>query len=112
MNDLKTGASQDLTLNPVYTFTSAEGDNPNRFLITFSHVGIGENPITQPISLYTAGNSVYISSKTDAAPEGEVYIYNMIGQLIMQQKLSGDNITKISMNTSIGYYQVKVIYVY
>ncbi|MEI6434842.1 MAG: T9SS type A sorting domain-containing protein, partial [Bacteroidota bacterium] len=109
LNDLKTGASQDLTLAPVYNFTSAEGDNAKRFLLTFSHVGIGENAITQPISVYTAGNSIYISSKTGAAPEGEVYIYNMIGQLIIQQKLSGHNITKISMNMSIGYYLVKVI---
>ena len=109
LNDLKTGASQDLTINRVFSFTSATGDNPNRFLITFSHVGIGKTTTLQPISVYTAENTIYISSKTGTALAGDVYVYNMMGQLIMQQKLNGSNLTKISLNVSAGYYLVKVI---
>ena len=35
----------------------------------------------------TLCSSVYISSKTGIAPAGDVYVYNMVEQLIMQQKL-------------------------
>ena len=107
LKDLKTNTTQDLTVKPVYSFTSSASDDPNRFLLTFSHVGIGENTNIQPISVYTTGNSVYVSNKTGSTA-GTVYVYNMMGQLIMQQKLTSD-LTAISVKAGTGYYLVKVI---
>jgi hypothetical protein len=107
LKDLKTNTTQDLTVKPVYSFTSSTSDDPNRFLLSFSHVGIGENANAQPISVYTAGNIVYVSNKT-GSPDGNAYVYNMMGQLIMQQKLTAD-LSAIGIKAGTGYYLVKVI---
>ena len=107
LKDLKTNTTQDLTVKPVYSFTSSTNDDPNRFLLTFSHVGIGENSSAQPISVYTTSNNVYVSNKTGSTA-GNVYVYNMMGQLIMQQNLTSD-LTAISVKAGTGYYLVKVV---
>ena len=108
LKDLKTNITQDLTVDPVYAFTSAAGDPPGRFLLTFSHVGIGETSNTRPISVISANNTILISDKAGTLLSGEVFVYNMMGQLIQQQKLTG-NLTKITLNTGTGYYLVKVV---
>lgn len=108
LKDLKTGASQDMTLNPVYSFTSAEGDNQNRFLLRFSNVGIGETRAGNPITVFSSNNEIFVVGKT-GIDKGNVFVYNMMGQLMAQQGLSGGGRTKISMDVSPGYYLVKVI---
>ena len=108
LNDLKTGSAQDLTVNPVYTFTSSSADNASRFLLTFNHLGIGETPKTNPFTIYTSGNNILVLDN-NGKNEGSAFVYNMMGQLIKQQTLSGNSMTKINMNSCTGYYVVKVI---
>jgi hypothetical protein len=107
LNDLKTNISQDLTLNPDYSFTSAAGDEPNRFLVTFHSVGINEAPTGKTFSIYTSGNNLYVTDIT-GKNQGIVYIYNLMGQLLSQQNIGG-NVTKININAPTGYYLVKVV---
>jgi hypothetical protein len=109
LNDLKTNSAQDLTLNPVYWFTASSGDAPGRFLLTFSPLGTGETRISRPISVYAANNTICISNNTGSNHAGEVYVYNMMGQLILQQELGGGNMTQIRTNAMTGYYLVKVV---
>ena len=108
LNDLKTGASQDLTLNPLYAFTAAPGDNPSRFLVTFSHVGMDGPKGENTISIYTSGNMVYIQDKTGNS-HGKVFVYNLTGQRLMQQELAASGISQISLSAPTGYYIVKVV---
>ncbi|MFZ4521271.1 MAG: T9SS type A sorting domain-containing protein [Bacteroidales bacterium] len=108
LNDLKTSTSQDLKLNPVYSFTSAPGDNPSRFLLTFSHVGINESSAANPFSIFAMNNTIVILNNSGLTV-GTIQIYNMLGQKLMQQVLTGSNPTRISMNSGTGYYLVKVV---
>jgi len=106
--DKKTSTDHNLTLDPIYQFTAASGDDPNRFLLHFAGVGMGETATTSPVTVYTSGNVLHISS-TGAALTGTVYVYNMIGQLMLQQQLGGENPARININAGAGYYLVKVI---
>ena len=108
LTDLKTNMSQDLTINPVYSFTSATGDESKRFVLTLGPLDIDENAKEQPVTVYTSGNTVYISNTTGSTLKGDVYVYNTLGQIMMQQKLS-DNPAQFSLNTGTGYYLVKVV---
>ncbi|MEI7980255.1 MAG: hypothetical protein WCI71_01290 [Bacteroidota bacterium] len=109
LNDLKTNTSQDLTLNPVYSFTSSTGDNPSRFLITFRPLGMGETQINNPFTIFATGNTISVVDNS-GNDQGNVFVYNMIGQLIGQQELSaGSNVTRVGMNNFNGYCLVKVV---
>ncbi|MCK9422826.1 MAG: T9SS type A sorting domain-containing protein [Bacteroidales bacterium] len=108
LNDLKTGATQDLTVNPIYSFISSPGDNPSRFLITFSHVGIGEAVTKNAFSVRASGNTILVINNT-GNNQGSVFVYNMMGQLMMTQVLNGSQMTTISLNAGTGYYLVKAV---
>jgi hypothetical protein len=41
--------------------------------------------------------------------KGHVFIYNLMGQQLMQQELSDNKLTKLNFSGSTGYYLVKVI---
>ncbi|MFZ4521018.1 MAG: T9SS type A sorting domain-containing protein [Bacteroidales bacterium] len=107
LNDLKTNSSQDLTLNPVYSFTSTSGDDPNRFLVTFHSVGINETQTGKVFTIYTSGNTLYVTDVT-GKNQGVVYVYNLMGQRLLQQNVGG-NLTKITLNTPTGYYLLKIV---
>ena len=108
LNDLKTKATQDLTSNPVYSFTAEPGDNPNRFLLTFSHLGIGETSKDHPFNVFASGHSLFISDNT-GKNQGNVYVYNMMGQPIASSELNGNATIKLNLNVPAGYYLVKVV---
>ena len=109
LNDLKTGASQDLTVNPVYNFTSEPNDSPARFLVTFCHVGIGEKKNENPFRIYACNNDLYISNDSGVPVKGDVFVYSLLGQQLLQAKLNGNALTKIRLNGSSGYYLVQVV---
>jgi len=109
LNDLKTGTSQDLTTNPEYSFTASAGDVPERFVINFSQVGINETPSEDPIQIYANNNSIYVANSSGLTITGDIFVYNLMGQQLMQTRLSGTTLTKINLNSPAGYYLVKVI---
>lgn len=95
---------------PSNTFSSAKTDDGARFLLHFGGTfSIGEIAKGKPIMVYASGNTVCISKASGGAMNGDVYVYNTIGQLIMQRKLSGENQAKITLNLATGCYLVKVV---
>ena len=109
LKDLKLNRDQDLTTFPVYNFTSADGDNANRFQLHFGTVLVNETSMAQPVNIYGVNNTIYIASKTGKAMTGDVVVYNMIGQAMISQPLCNNGLTKINVNSGTGYYVVKVI---
>ena len=110
LEDLKLNTTQSLMQNPVYTFSSTKTDDGARFLLHFGGAfSIGENAKGKPIMVYASGNTVCISNTSGGAMNGDVYVYNTIGQLIMQQKLGGETQAKITLNVTTGCYLVKVV---
>ena len=108
LNDLLTHAKQDLTVNPVYSFTSATEDNPSRFLLTFSHVGVGEVQAGNAIRVFAVNNSIVVLDNS-GKNIGNVYVYNTMGQMIAKSGLDGNSMCKLNLNAPTGYYLVKVV---
>jgi hypothetical protein len=110
LEDLKLAKTQNLTQNPIYSFSAVKNDSETRFLLHFGGAfGVNENGITRQFSIYSSGSMVYISNNSGAILKGDVIIYNMIGQLVMRQPLDETALTKISFSSGTGYYLVKVI---
>lgn len=68
LQDLKTNQVQNLSINPVYTFTSEAGDDPNRFLLKSSTTGWYEdyvkiNPNNSGSVHYWIGSNPYFGTQ-------------------------------------------------
>jgi hypothetical protein len=97
---------QNLTQNSVYTFTSAEGDDPARFVLKFGAVGIGDTPTVEATTIYSHGQSLYISSTQSA--DAQVSVYNVTGQQVYGSRMMLDGQKQITLNVITGWYIVKV----
>ncbi len=108
LKDLKTNTDQNLTENPVYTFTSEAGDDANRFLLHFlSTVGTTEPSCPEALRIYANAGNIYLSGNTGKA---EVYVRNMIGQTVIQRSVNGDALKVINAtNLKVGVYIVSVV---
>ncbi|NLO52280.1 MAG: T9SS type A sorting domain-containing protein, partial [Bacteroidales bacterium] len=106
LTDKKTDIVTNLTESPVYSFTSSEGDDPNRFELKFGAVGIDDNIATEQISIYSHGRLVYISSTKSA--NALISIYNITGQQVYANTMVIDGQKQIALNTPTGWYIVKV----
>jgi hypothetical protein len=106
LTDKKTDIVTNLTESPVYSFTSSEGDDPNRFELKFGAVGIDDNVALEQISIYSHGQSVYISSVKST--QAVISIYNITGQQVYANTMVIDGQKQIALNTPTGWYIVKV----
>ena len=106
LTDFKTGLVQNLTQNSVYNFTAAEGDDPARFDLKFGAVGIGDTPTVEATTIYSHGQSLYISSTQSA--DAQVSVYNVTGQQVYGNRMMLDGQKQITLNVITGWYIVKV----
>lgn len=105
LTDLKLNHTQNLSEQPVYTFTSASEDDANRFLLSFTTVGNKEIPVTNLLQAYTYGNLLYVLSPAEMAV---VELYNTQGQLILSQE-SRQGLNNIPLSVPSGSYIVRMI---
>ncbi|MDK2910943.1 MAG: hypothetical protein PWR20_2511 [Bacteroidales bacterium] len=102
LKDLKTGITHNLAQQPVYTFTSAEGDDPLRFKLAFASVGL--EPVQHdlvPYAWYAAGMLHFRNVENGSWVE----VYAANGQRIMHEQYKGD---AISLKVAPGVYMVKI----
>lgn len=107
LHDNKLNREHNLTENPVYVFTSFEGDNAQRFVIHFSPLGIEEPESAELIQIWAASNSINILNPNNSI--GEVRLINMYGQEVQRSKLNGDSNQRINVNVATGYYIVNTV---
>lgn len=107
LEDLKENTFTELGQNDSYSFSTETNDISHRFNIHFKSgaVGIGENSESN-IFVYSVDNMVYIQKPADL--EGNVFIYNMMGQEVYSQKAGNEELINIPVNNGTGYYVVKV----
>ena len=109
LEDLKINQTQDLKINPVYTFTAGQGDSPERFHLHFSESnGIEDQGNPGEVVIYSYGEAVYIEGLNETRG-GELIIYNLLGQEIMHQSVPGNNLIRVPMSGYSGYFLVKVV---
>jgi hypothetical protein len=104
LTDLKLNKEYNLSDNPVYAFTSAEGDNPNRFLLKFGTVGINE-PITTQNRLWFSDNQLYFISQ---GGETQIQVFDMMGRMLINDKMTGWGLQVFPIHQTPGIYIVKV----
>jgi hypothetical protein len=103
LEDTKTGVFTELA-NKSYTFDFIAGENEQRFKLHFSSVGVDEKETTSA-NIYSYQQTVYVNLADNT--QGDIYIYNLAGQLITAQESASGNV-RIGL-TSTGVYMVKVI---
>jgi hypothetical protein len=105
LEDLLLGTTQDLRLNPSYTFAASIGDNANRFVLHFATAtGINENNGGNT-SIYAYDNTIYVNTTEQVK---EINIYNMLGQVITSVAGNGKSLNTIKVDKATAYYVVKV----
>jgi hypothetical protein len=109
LEDLKTGATQMVKLNPVYTFTIAEGDSPERFHLHFvGPFGIsGQKPVPD-FNIYAFNKTVFIRNISGKTCTGKVLITNLLGQTVVHKPLM-EHETRIEVSGATGCYVVTVV---
>jgi hypothetical protein len=107
LRDTKTSTTQDLKVNPVYSFNATTGDDANRFTLHFSTVGI-DNPTTgDPVQVYANNGLVYLNG---VAAGTEVTISDITGRVVKQVRTGGDSLTTLNVsNLPRGMYIVNII---
>lgn len=104
LTDLKLNKESNLSENPVYTFTSAEGDNPNRFLLKFGTVGISE-PAAIQNRLWFNDNQLYFISQ---GGETQIQVFDIMGRRLIEDKMTGWRLQTFPIHQTPGIYIIKV----
>ena len=103
LTDLKINKTQNLVENPVYTFTAVSGDDPARFLLSFSHVGISENSVSTN-GIYAYGNNLYIVNPGKARLE----VFSLTGQKLLAEEIDSPGLYRTSLSVPTGYYVMRL----
>ena len=111
LEDLKTGALQDLNENPVYLFEGQEGDDPNRFILYFNPTATTINNLGDKsgFHVYAFENEIIIRSEDPEANTSKtIWVYDVYGRIILNTVLAPSTITKIPLDVKNTTVIVKV----
>jgi endonuclease I len=112
LKDLETGYSQDLVKTPQYSFTAKPGDDPNRFLLDFGGTGgKSEKEGTRSLKVFIRDEVIYFEMPPGARIDGELSIYNLLGQNILNRKLTGSSPQTIQLSNVHGCILVRMVMV-
>ena len=107
LHDLKTNGTCDLRVSPQYQFSTAGNDNPNRFMLSFSHVGLQDPAAGSVCTIRTAGHTVRVEHPDGMG--GTLTVFNMVGQVVLTLNMAGGQPTTFNLDGPSGYYLVKVL---
>lgn len=105
LTDLKTNTSHNLSENPVYSFTASSGDSPDRFLLHFGVVGIGEKDQATTLHAYAYNNRLYVNNSLEKA---HLAVYDLQGRLLMQQSANTSGLQSLPLDLPAGVYVVRL----
>jgi len=105
LTDNKTGTIHKLSENPVYSFTASEGDDPNRFLLHFGVVGIGEQEQAPTLQAYMVDNRLYVNNSLEQA---QLAVYDLQGRLVAEQSLNTAGLQALPLELPAGVYIVRL----
>lgn len=90
-----------------YTFLFNVDENPNRFLLKFSPVGIEESPENELMQIYSCGKTLTILNPDNL--HGTIQIFNIPGRQVLERAIKGEASLSIETCLSAGIYIVNVI---
>ncbi|RLD55818.1 MAG: hypothetical protein DRJ05_12340 [Bacteroidetes bacterium] len=104
LEDTETGIITDLKTNS-YTFSYVVGENDDRFIIHFNSLTAIQDSRVSDINIFAFGNEIHIEAPYTI--NGQIEVYNITGQLISQNMITGKS--EIINISGIGTYIVKVV---
>ena len=109
IEDIKTAKTQNLSLNPVYTFNIDASDD-NRFFIRFALKTTGTNNIAENelCNIYSNSKDLYVIYNNPANETAVLSIMNMEGQLIKADVKISNGSYHTALDVAPGVYFVKV----
>jgi hypothetical protein len=107
--DKKTNTVTNLSKNPVYAFTSAVGDDANRFELSFLDVtGVTKPDSKNNFTVYQSKGNINITSQSNV--NAEILVTNLVGQVVMRGKTNGNSLTTLDAgNLQNGVYVVSLV---
>jgi len=107
LEDILLGKNQNLTANPVYQFTASPTNPVHRFNLHFSPLTGMANNSAANLKIYSSENNVFVNVPMEL--HGEIIIYDLLGKEVNRQPIESNTLNKVSLNTQLGYYLVKVL---
>jgi len=105
IKDLKLNLTHNLSQQPEYHFTSAQGDDPNRFLLHFGAVGVDETIPETAIAAYVSNNILYV---LNAQGKVQVDVLDLSGRMVYSQSMQAEGLSSTPINLSAGVYVVRL----
>lgn len=105
LTDNKTGGVHNFTDTPTYSFTASSGDSPDRFLLHFGVVGIGEQDQATTLHAYAYNNRLYVNNSLEKA---QLAVYDLQGRLLMQQSANASGLQSLPLDLPAGVYVVRL----
>lgn len=105
LEDTKENTVVKLTATDSYSFIGETTDSPSRFKLTFSGVGLDSPVTTDPQTIFTYGNQLFIQNPGTALVE----IYTFAGQLVARQNVNESGLWSQPLHLSAGQYVVRVV---
>jgi len=105
MTDLVLNQEINLNTTSTYSFTASAGDSPDRFLLHFGVVGLGEQDQIPSLNAYVYDNRLYVNSFLDQA---QLAVYDLQGRLVMQQANNAQGLQSVPLNLPAGVYLVRL----
>jgi hypothetical protein len=110
LEDKKEGTMNDLTANPVYSFTASANDDASRFALHFYNPSAGiDNKDLAGMQIYSFENYLYIRNLGKGATKGTVQVYDPLGRKVFASSLKDMELNKYLPGVTEGYYMVRVV---
>jgi hypothetical protein len=107
LTDKKTGTITELSSASVYTFTAANGDDPNRFRLSFKDAtSISDPDASHTFTAYSDNGIVNVISNTTTS--GKVVITDMVGRIVSTSDFIAGTPTRIDLQGHSGVYVVSL----
>lgn len=97
LEDRKTKNFQNLNANTTYTFYSSKSDAANRFALHFGPAG-NNSEFGFPAKVYTDGYQLIVDL-TLVSHATETLVYDIMGRQLLLQRLEGETVHKLNVNT-------------
>jgi hypothetical protein len=109
LEDLKLNITQSLSENPLYAFTSQEGDDAGRFIIHVNSPSVGTGSVTEttPYTIYSTGSEIHVSTFTQNS-NYQLVITDMSGRKVITENVHGDQNFALRTNLQTGIYIVSL----
>lgn len=102
--DLETGVLHDLIDNNSYAFTTEEGEDPDRFILYFTPIGMTEDQNAE-IKIFPLNKKVII--RLNKEMEGIISVCNLSGQQVAIERFSpGEKTIEIPCQSGLSVVQV------